>query len=109
MSPWIWIVVPARGVGRPHFTADPDRIYLYLSQGLYAGGGPNGLISVRWDGTDRREHLRVTGPGLYFSRMLKMMPFIWPLLLQNCRYHATLSIWSSQFNKDFLKFPPIFY
>jgi len=61
------LVIPARGVGKPHFTDDPERIYLYLSPGLFAAEGPNGLVSMRFDGTDRREHLKVTGPGLYFA------------------------------------------
>lgn len=47
-------IVPARGVGFPHFTAEPDRVYVYSNAGL---------ISLRYDGTDRRTHLRVTGPG----------------------------------------------
>ena len=47
-------IVPARGVGFPHFTAEADRIYVYSNAGL---------ISLRYDGTDRRTHLRVTGPG----------------------------------------------
>ena len=50
------LVVPARGVGAPHFTDDPDRIYVYSNQGL---------ISLRYDGTDRRTHLKVTGPGRF--------------------------------------------
>jgi len=48
------LVVPARGTGAPHFTGDPDRIYVYSN---------DGLISLRYDGTDRRTHLKVTGPG----------------------------------------------
>ena len=48
------LVVPARGLGRPHFTEDPSRIFVYSN---------DGLISLRYDGTDRRTHLRVTGPG----------------------------------------------
>jgi Tol biopolymer transport system component len=60
------LVIPARGVGRPHFTSDePDRIFLYLSSGLYSNEGPDALVSMRFDGTDRREHLKVTAPGLY--------------------------------------------
>ncbi|MDQ3071111.1 MAG: amidohydrolase family protein, partial [Acidobacteriota bacterium] len=47
-------IVPARGVGSPHFTAEMDRVYVYSNAGL---------ISLRYDGTDRRTHLRVTGPG----------------------------------------------
>src|SRR4051794_3336840 len=39
--------------GRPHFSRDSSRIYL---------NDPNdGLVSMRWDGTDRRKHLKVTG------------------------------------------------
>ncbi len=61
------LVIPARGMGRPHFSRESDRIYLYLSSGPFSDGGPNGLVSVRFDGTDRREHLKVTGPGYYFN------------------------------------------
>ncbi len=48
------LVVPARGIGAPHFVGGDDRIYVYSNQGL---------ISMRYDGTDRRTHIRVTGPG----------------------------------------------
>jgi Tol biopolymer transport system component len=50
----VTLVSPARGLGLPHFGADPSRIYVHSRQGL---------ISLRYDGTDRRTHLRVTGPG----------------------------------------------
>jgi Tol biopolymer transport system component len=49
-------ILPARGLANPHFTHDSERIYLRSNQGL---------ISVRWDGTERRTHLRVTGTGTY--------------------------------------------
>ncbi len=39
--------------GRPHFTADTGRVWIYESG--------DGLVSMRWDGTDRKEHLKVTG------------------------------------------------
>jgi Tol biopolymer transport system component/imidazolonepropionase-like amidohydrolase len=39
--------------GRPHFTSDTSRVWIYESA--------DGLVSMRWDGTDRREHLKVTG------------------------------------------------
>jgi len=44
-----------RSLGRsnPHFTKKDDRIYL--------NQGSQGLISIRWDGTDQRSHIRVTG------------------------------------------------
>ena len=52
------LVAPARGVGKPHFTADPNRIYVH---------SPAGLQSMRFDGSDRRTHIKVTGTGLYAS------------------------------------------
>jgi len=51
------LILPARGAGGPHFTNEKDRIYVYT---------PGGLISLRYDGTDRRNHLQVKGQGLYF-------------------------------------------
>jgi len=51
------LILPARGAGGPHFTHDPERIYVYT---------PQGLVSLRYDGTDRRTHLQVKGQGLYF-------------------------------------------
>src|SRR5499427_3304137 len=44
------LILPARGAGGPHFTGEKDRIYVYT---------PGGLISLRYDGTDRRTHLQV--------------------------------------------------
>jgi len=51
------LILPARGAGGPHFTKEKERIYVYT---------PQGLISLRYDGTDRRNHLIVKGQGLYF-------------------------------------------
>src|SRR5205823_5963784 len=44
---------PISGGGRPQFSRDPSRIYLYEAN--------EGLVSVRYDGTDRRVHIKVTG------------------------------------------------
>src|SRR6266511_3695433 len=46
-------ISPINAWGRPHFSRDPNRIYIYE--------GPEGLVSMRYDGTDRRAHIRVTG------------------------------------------------
>ncbi len=51
------LILPARGAGGPHFTHDKDRIYVNT---------PQGLVSLRYDGTDRRTHIQVKGQGLYF-------------------------------------------
>src|SRR5215467_7819868 len=52
------LILPARGAGGPHFTGEKDRIYVYT---------PGGLVSLRYDGTDRRTHLQVKGQGIYFA------------------------------------------
>ena len=46
------LIAPAGGRGGAHFTQDSTRIFLY---------GGSGLVSIRWDGTDERTHVRVTG------------------------------------------------
>ncbi len=56
---------PTNGRGGLHFTADPDRIYMYgvapapVTQTTFPGFA---LMSMRWDGTDIKEHVRATGP-----------------------------------------------
>lgn len=49
------VIRVAGSLDDPHFTADSTRIYAY--------NGGQGLVSFRWDGTDERAHLRVTGPA----------------------------------------------
>ena len=46
-------IASALGRNGPHFTSDTGRIYMY--------GQGEGLVSIRWDGSDQRTHLRVTG------------------------------------------------
>jgi imidazolonepropionase-like amidohydrolase len=48
------LIMPASGMTNPHFTSNPDRIYAYSRR--------DGLQSFRWDGTDLKSHLKVTGP-----------------------------------------------
>jgi Tol biopolymer transport system component len=47
------LVAPTDGRSQPHFTADPDRIYLFHGQ--------KGIVSIRWDGTDEKAHVKVVG------------------------------------------------
>lgn len=47
------VIAPAGGLRRPHFVSTSDRIY------AFAGG--EGLVSMRWDGTDREAHVQVRG------------------------------------------------
>ncbi len=48
------VIRPAEGITAPHFTGDAFRIFAYSDS--------DGLISFRWDGTDKKEHVKVTGP-----------------------------------------------
>ena len=50
------VISPARGASGPHFAREADRIYITT---------PQGLGSMRFDGTDRRTHLSVTGKTSY--------------------------------------------
>ena len=49
------VIARAAGRSKPHFARDTTRIYLSSTQ--------NGLVSIRWDGSDEQRHLRVTGPA----------------------------------------------
>ncbi len=51
------IIKAAGGRGAPHFVDTNDRVYMYH--------GSKGLISMRWDGTDEKSHLKVTGIMTY--------------------------------------------
>jgi Tol biopolymer transport system component len=49
------LVGATQGRTAPHFVSDQrDRIYLYSQA--------DGLVSIRWDGTDQKSHVKVTGP-----------------------------------------------
>ncbi len=45
------LIVPGNGLRHPHVTNDNSRVYAYDGETL---------VSMRWDGSDRREHLSVT-------------------------------------------------
>ena len=47
------MIAPVNQYGRPHFTHDTTRVFYYDPD--------EGLVSIRWDGTDRKAHLKVTG------------------------------------------------
>ncbi len=53
------LIDKAKGRGAPHFTKTDDRIYLY--------NGLKGLLSIRWDGTDEKQLLKVSGILTYGS------------------------------------------
>jgi Tol biopolymer transport system component/predicted amidohydrolase len=52
------LIMHGRGARYPHFANDPKRIF--VSQ-------DGGLVSVRYDGSDKRSHLTVTSPGTSFE------------------------------------------
>ena len=52
------LITKASGLSNPHFTQGDNRIYL---------NSKDGLISLRWDGTDKKKHLQVDGITVYGS------------------------------------------
>ena len=50
----------SKGRQSPHFTNADDRIYLSNPQ--------KGLVSIRWDGTDQKEHLKLKGIETFGSQ-----------------------------------------
>jgi Tol biopolymer transport system component len=50
------LILPARGAASPHFGPEPDRVYVYSD---------SGLISLRYDGTDRRTIVKVVGKSWF--------------------------------------------
>ncbi|MCB0280079.1 MAG: PD40 domain-containing protein, partial [Calditrichaeota bacterium] len=50
------VISAAEDRSNPHFTMDNSRIYLFSNS--------KGLVSIRWDGTDERAHVKVTGVQL---------------------------------------------
>lgn len=51
------LIANANGRGNPHFVKSNDRVYLYSDK--------DGLVSLRWDGTDEKKHVKVTGITTY--------------------------------------------
>jgi imidazolonepropionase-like amidohydrolase len=49
------LIAPTDGRRDPHFGERADRIYLH-------DASDDVLVSIRWDGTDERQHVRVSGP-----------------------------------------------
>lgn len=53
------VIDHSNGRSTPHFVKSKDRIYLYSNK--------DGLVSIRWDGSDQKEHIKVTGITTYGS------------------------------------------
>ncbi|MDP4711500.1 MAG: amidohydrolase family protein [Saprospiraceae bacterium] len=53
----VTIIAESKGRSHAHFVASDERIYLY--------SGQKGLLSIRWDGSDEKMHLKVTGITTY--------------------------------------------
>jgi len=61
------IIAPAEGLTSPHWGPETDRIYFHTQLSPTARTGTGGLISMRIDGSDRRNHLFTKGPGIYLA------------------------------------------
>ncbi len=47
------VIAPVDGRSNPHFGQSADRIYMHRR--------PDALVSIRWDGTDEKEHIKIRG------------------------------------------------
>lgn len=56
----IEVIAPSKGRANPHFDQTGERIYLNSSKGLE---------SIRWDGSDEKEHLKLTGITTFGSSL----------------------------------------
>mgnify|MGYP002395726546 CR=1 FL=1 len=54
----VQFIAKSNGRSNPHFVKADDRIYL---------NSRKGLLSIRWDGTDEKEHVSITGITTYGS------------------------------------------
>ncbi len=61
------VITPAAALSSPHFGPEPDRLYVFITPGPFARTGVGTLQSMRLDGTDRRNHIQVKGPGAYIA------------------------------------------
>ncbi len=52
------LITKAAGYSNPHFAQNDTRIYLNTTEGL---------VSIKWDGTDKKQHLQVDGITVYGS------------------------------------------
>ena len=52
------LITKAAGFSNPHFAQNDKRIYLNSKEGL---------VSIKWDGTDQKQHLQVDGITVYGS------------------------------------------
>ncbi len=62
------LIATAKGRNMPHFTADVERIFLYDDD--------KGLVSIRWDGTDEKAYLKVTGKTIPGSKEATQADYI---------------------------------
>jgi Tol biopolymer transport system component/imidazolonepropionase-like amidohydrolase len=53
----VTVISKAKGRSTPHFTKADERIFMFHYQ--------KGLVSIRWDGTDEKLHLKVSGITTY--------------------------------------------
>ena len=59
----VTLIEESTGRSNPHFVKDQERIFMHHRQ--------KGLVSMRWDGTDEKEHIKITGITTYPANLDK--------------------------------------
>jgi Tol biopolymer transport system component len=58
-------IASGKGWSGPHFASEPDRIYVTVTNAHGPLAADYELLSLRWDGTDRRRHFVLKGKELW--------------------------------------------
>jgi Tol biopolymer transport system component len=61
----VTIIASAKGWTGPHFASDPDRIYVTVTNNKGLLSADYELLSLRWDGSDRRHHFGLKAKQLW--------------------------------------------
>ncbi|WP_321478262.1 amidohydrolase family protein [uncultured Paludibaculum sp.] len=59
------VITAAAGFSRPHFTHDPERIHVTYTKSQGPLAAEYSLLSLRWDGSDRRTAFSIHGKNLW--------------------------------------------
>jgi Tol biopolymer transport system component len=70
------LITGGEGIGFPHFTSDPDRVYITVTTSHSALSADSELVSLRWDGSERRTVAKLKGKDVWgadFSPVVQML------------------------------------
>ena len=70
------LIAGGEGLGYPHFTDDPDRVYVTVTTAHTALSADSALVSMRWDGSDRKTVAKLKAKDVWgadFSPVVQLL------------------------------------